>query len=239
MAYLDFDTLLICNNYFDKESVKYRLEFFKSVGIRKFIFTYEFDRYAYPTSFAIQKFRTLKPYLKSLAPRGVRIYTAFNIVMTEGFVFDPSFNRFTFGHSNRVFVDLPFYDYEHWLESDMNRLLYKNKLNPAFTSFDRNFTVCDRDMLNRFLSIKNAVFCLDINYMTSINVTNDLENFVLRKTNILPCISNHIFEYPGIIKSFNLLQNRMGKQNYTKLCKIFYNSSKAIMADATYYPRKD
>jgi hypothetical protein len=240
LAYLDFDTLLICNNCFDEESVKFTFDFFKDVGIRKFIFTYEFDRDVKPMSFAIQKFKTLKPYLKSLAPRGVRIYTAFNVIMSDGVVFDTSFNRLTMGHSDRVFIDLPFYNYENWLESDMNHLLYKNKLKPALTSFERNFDILEcRPMLDRFIAIKNAVFCMDINYITSIHATDDLKKLILHGTNIFPCISNHPFNYPGIIKSFNMLQDRIGNPNYAKLCNIFYNSSKSIMEDATFYPRKD
>ncbi len=239
MAYLDFDTLLICNNYFDKESVKFTLDFFKEVGIRKFIFTYEFDRNVKPMPFAIQKLKTLKPYLKSLAPRGVRIYTAFNVVLSNGIVFDRSFNRLSMGHSDRVFVDLPFYNYNDWLESDMNHLLYKNKLKPAFTSFERNFNIYENAMIDRFIGIKNAIFCMDINYLTSIHTTDDLKKLILCGTNILPCISNHPFDYPGTIKSFNLLKDRIGDQNYKRLCHIFYNSSKDIMEDATFYPRKD
>lgn len=59
LAYLDFDTLLICNNHFDEDSVRYAFELFKSVGIRKFIFTYDFDRDLKPMSLAVQKLRTL------------------------------------------------------------------------------------------------------------------------------------------------------------------------------------
>lgn len=239
MAYLDFDTLLICNDRFDEESVKYTFEHFKSVGIRNFIFTYEFDRYAKPMAFAVQKFRTLKPYLSSLAPRGVRIYTAFKTVLSEGSVFASSFKRLTLGHSDRIFAELPFYNYEAWLESDMNHLLYKNKLKPAFVAFERSLSVCDRDMLKRFMTIKNAVFCMDINYLTSIKATADLERFISHGINILPCVSTDIFNYSGVIKSFDLLKSRIGKENYYNVCKIFYNSSKLIMADAEYYPRND
>ena len=239
MAYLDFDTLLICNNHFDEESIKYTLNFFKSVGIRNFIFTYEFDRDVKPLSMAIQKLRTLKPYLSSHAPRGLRIYTAFNVILSEGCVFDPSFNRLAFRHSDRIFAKLPFYNYEAWLESDMNRLLYKNKLKPAFVSFERSFYTCDRAILDRFMSIKNALFCMDINYLTSIQATPDLELFLSRGINILPCVSSDVFNYPGILKSFDLLKKRIGNPNYSKLCKSFYDSSKQIMADAKFYPRKD
>ncbi len=239
MAYLDFDTLLICNDRFDEESIKYTLDFFKGVGIRKFIFTYDFDRDVKPMALAVQKFRSLKPYLSSLAPRGLRIYTAFNVLLSEGAVFDPSFNRLTLGHSDRIFTKLPFYNYEDWLEADMNRLLYKNKLKPAFVSFERSLSIIDRDIIERFMTIKNAVFCMDINYLTSIQAIADLEHFLSLGINILPCVSADIFNYPGIIKSFDLLKNRIGKQNYTNLCKFFHNSSKVIMSDATYYPRKD
>lgn len=239
MAYLDFDTLLICNNRFDEESVKYTMEFFKSVGIRKFIFTYEFDRDIKPMSLAIPKLRSLKPFLSSLAPRGVRIYTVFNVILSEGVVFEPSFNRLALEHGDRVFAELPFCNYEAWLESDMNRLLYKNKLKPAFVSFERSFAICERDMIERFMTIKNAVFCMDINYLTSIQSTVTLKDFISCGLNILPSVSTDIFNYPGIIKSFDLLKTRIGSQNYVNLCKSFYNSSKEIMADANYYPRKE
>lgn len=239
MAYLDFDTLLICNNRFDEESVKYTLEFFKSIGVRKFIFTYDFERNVKPMSFAIHKFKSLKPFISSLAPRGLRIFTAFNVVLSEGMVFDPSFKRLAFGHSNRVFAELPFHDYNNWLESDMNRLLYKNKLKPAFVSFERSFAICDRNIIERFITINNAVFCMDVNYLTSIKATADLKNFISRGINIIPTVSTDVFNYSGLIKSFNLLENRIGSQNYVNLCKSFYNSSKAIMADAAYFPCKD
>ena len=238
MAYLDFDTLLICNNHFDEESVKYTFELFKSVGIRKFIFTYDFDRELKPMSQAIQKLRTLKPYLSSLAPRGLRIYTAFNVPLSEGSVFAPSFKRLAFGHSDRIFAELPFCNYDDWLETDMNRLLYKNKLKPAFVSFERSLSIVDRDITERFMTIKNAVFCMDINYLTSIEALANLERYISLGINFFPCVSSDIFNYPGIIKSFDLLKDRIGKEKYFNLCKIFYASSKMIMEDAEYYPRK-
>lgn len=239
MAYLDFDTLLICNNYFDEKSVKYTMDFFKGVGIRKFIFTYEFDRYRKPMSFATQDLKNIKPYLRSLSPRGSRVYAAFDVILSEGWVYEPSFNRLTLGHSNRIFIDIPLFDYEGWLDGDMNRLLYTNKLKPAFTSFNRSLAFCDRDMLERFMSIKNAVFFMDINYLTAISATHELEKLISRRINIAPCISNNIFEYAGVIKSFDLLKNRIGKANYEALCNIFFHASKEIITDAAYYPRRD
>lgn len=169
----------------------------------------------------------------------MRIYTAFNVPLSEGSVFDPSFNRLAFGHSDRIFAELPFCNYEEWLEADMNRLLYKNKLKPAFVSFERSLSLVDRDILERFMTIKNAVFCMDINYLTSIEALADLDRFISLGINILPCVSSDVFNYPGITKSFELLKDRIEKENYLNLCKIFYDSSKVIMADATYYPRKD
>lgn len=234
MAYLDFDTLLVCNNYFDEESVKHTLTFFNDLGIRKFIFTYDYDRI--PMSFAVSKFRTIKPYIKSCAPRGSQIYTSFNVLMSEGLVFEPSFKRLSLGHSDRIFINCPLFNYDGWLESDMNRLLYKNKLKPDFTSFERNLLICDRQMINRFLSIKNAVFGIDLNYLTAIKNTLDTEKIISRKINIMPCISSHIFNYPGVKKHFDQLKDRIGVNDYCDLLASFHDSTKEILKDAEYYP---
>ena len=234
MPYLDFDTLLICNNDFSEDSVRFTLEFFKSIGVKKFIFTYEYDRDLKPVSSAFAKFKSLKPYLRSLAPRGVRIYTAFNVVLSEGLVYDKEFTRFSFGHSDRIFISLPYDNQIEWLESDMNHLLYKNKQKPAFISF--RHIDHSQDILNRLTAIKSSIFSMDINYMTSINSREAICSLAESSVNIVPCIMRNVFEYSGVLKSIVLFQNRIGIRNYLKICNNFYNSSSELIKNATFYP---
>ena len=239
MPYLDFNTILVSNNDFSESSVKETFALFKSLGIKNFIFTFDYDHDSRPISFAISKFRTLKPYLSSLAPHGVHIYTSFNVIMSEGFVYEPSFNRLSLGHSDRIFLSLPYFDYEDWIESDMNRLLYKNKLKPTFISMERYLKNDDRNFINRFIAIKNSIIALDVNYITSLDATKTIIDLISRSSMIVPCITCNIFEYPGIQTAFKNFQKRITIRNYGRLCNSFFASSHEILKDAKFYPRND
>ena len=239
MPYLDFDTLIISNNDFSESSVKETFALFKSLGIKNFIFTFDYDRDSKPLSIAISKFRTLKPYLLSLAPHGVRVYTSFNVIMSEGLVCDPSFNRLSLGHSNRIFLSIPYFDYADWIESDMNRLLYKNKLKPTFVSIERCLNNDDRVFIDRFIAAKNSIITLDINYITSIDATKTIIDLISSSSMIVPSITCDIFEYPGIQTAFENFKNRIAIRNYKKLCNSFFTSSREILKDAKFYPRND
>ena len=234
MPFLDFDTLLICNNDLSKESVLFTFDLFKNIGVKNFIFTYDYDRELRSVSSAVAKFRTLKPYLRSLAPQGVKIYTAFNVILSDGLVYDKDFSRLSLGHSERIFISIPYDDCSEWFEADMNHLLYRNKQKPAFVYFQsiRN----SQDVFDRLTTIKNSIFALDLNYLTSVSSTEDIYDIVARHVNIVPCITHNIFEYVGILKSMSLLQNRIAIRNYFDLCNIFRNSSCELIKDATFYP---
>ena len=233
MAYLDFDTLVICNNDFSEDFVSSCFDFFSDLGIKNFIFTYDYDLEVSgrPLSAGLQTFRTLKSYLHTFQPRGTRIYTAMNVVLSEGVSFNQDLLRLTVPHTQSLFLNLPIFNGQPWLEPDLTHLVYHKKLHPIFTSFERNAITYDDAVLERFSRLPHAVFCIDANYMFSLRSEQKISMLLKSGAHILPSISNQMSDYVDILQGYADLKKRLGLPLYRELCKNIWETGTSLRKD--------
>ena len=231
MAYLDFDTLVICNNDFSEDFLLSCFDFFHELGIRNFIFTYDFDVANRPVSTGLETLRTLKPYLQTLKPRGVRIYTAMNVILSKDVAYNKDLARLTIPHTDRLFINLPLFDEHPWLESDLAHLVYRKKLSPMFTSFERNAITYDDTTIERFSRLPGTVFCVDANYMFSLRSQAKLTLLLKAGARILPSISNKMSDYVAVLQGYEDLKSRLGVPLYRELCKNIWETGTALRRD--------
>ncbi len=231
MAYLDFDTLVICNNDFSESFLASCFDFFGELGIKNFIFTYDFDVANRPISGGLQTLRTLKPYLHTFQPRGTRVFTAINVILSKDIAYNEDLTRLTISNTERLFVNLPIFDGQSWLEPDLTHLVYRKKLRPLFTSFERNAITYDNPMIERFSRLPNAVFCIDANYMFSLRSQAKLTLLLKSGARILPCISNKMSDYVAVLQGYSDLKKRLGISLYRELCKNIWEAGTELRKD--------
>ncbi len=234
MDYLDFDTLVISNNNFSEDFIFECFSFFSDLGIQNFIFTYDFDAIGRSLPEAIQTLRTLKPYLHRFQPRGTNVYTALNLLLDQDLAHNQLLlDLLSLPHTDRMFVNLPIFTGNDWLEADLAHLVYRKHRQPVFTSFERNAITYTDDMLERFSRLPKSVFCLDANYMFSLRAQSKLTRLVQANSQILPCISNSMSDYVAVLEGFQDLKKRLGPTLYRKLCVNIRQTSLVLSRDFT------
>ena len=233
MAYLDFDTLVVCNNDFSDPFLTDCFPFFHELGIRNFIFTYDFDPANRSVAEGVRLFQQLKPYLHRFQPRNTRIYTAINVILDKDVAYSQDLRRLTLPHTDRIFITLPIFTGNEWLEADLAHLVYRKRLQPLFTSFERNAITYTDDMLERFSRLPQSVFCLDANYIFSLRAQAKLSELLRANVRILPCISNRMSDYVALFDGYADLKKRLGLPMYRTLCKTFREASVSLRKDFT------
>lgn len=230
---MDFDTLVICNNDFSEDFLFECFSFFHDLGIRNFIFTYDFDVASRALPEGLRTLRMLKPYLHRFQPRGTRIYTAINVMLDKDISYNKNLFSLALPHTDRIFVNLPIFTGNEWLEADLGHLVYRKRLQPLFTSFERNAITYTDDMLERFSRLPKVVFCLDANYLFSLRAQTKLSNLLRANCHILPCISNHMSDYVAVAEGYADLKKRLGMPLYRELCKSIRESGVTLRKDFT------
>lgn len=228
MAYLDFDTLLIDNQEFEDVDLIHTFRFFSDLGIKHFIFSYEVDCDRTTVPLALSKLKRFHKRLQHCKVRGSQIHSTLCLFLTERLVTHDMLKRLTFEESNCLFLSLPLFVGDEWIASDLNFLLYKQKMCPVFTSFERNLQTNSAALLNCISHISSAVYAIDAMFLTSDEGFAFAMDLIRKGCRILPCVSKHLSEYAGIQKSYLRLSNCVARSDYADLCKCF-NYTKSFL----------
>ena len=228
MPLLDFNSLVICNDDFNINSLKSTLEFFSELGVKNFISTFPVDVVSDSPTFIKERIANLKSDISSIKPRGVKIAIAHNAHINPGVSHNPSLKSITYKHSKYLFIQTPLFIDDTWFSPDINYFLYKQKLLPIFTRFERTFISCDKQFSYKLYKIQKAVFCLDINYITSLNSFEFIKFGMANNITFIPSISNDISNYPAVMRQFQDFGKRLGTPTYLRFCKQINDNIKCL-----------
>lgn len=221
MNSLGFDTLVINARPYTDESIKLLVDIFSPLDIRNFVFLHEFDQMIDPLSVTLNSARSFEQRISPLFPRGVRVKALMSIKLSNDTVVTSDLHRLCPSRKvNSLFVSLPIFPKidDNDFATMLNRLLYRSKIDPIFSSFE---TVCEttpKQFKGKLLAINSCSFAFDINYLFRVDnyeLANILTNY---NVHILPCISHDPSCYAGISESAQHFIDTHGKQIYYKLC---------------------
>lgn len=216
---LDFDYLIVSNQWFDHDSIAQTFSLFVPLGIRKFVFTLRLDRSLLTVSQMLDRVRTLSLTIHSLRPHGITVQICPELVFMDGVCYDPQIQRLLKKNSRYLFVELPTFLDQEWMLADINHLLYKRKTLPVYTSFEANIRTNPRKIVNHLIQSEPFHACLDLNYITSLDAQTILVDMISRKARFFPCISNHWSAYAGIDSGFSDFRMRIGDTHYVQFCR--------------------
>ncbi len=230
MNFLPFDYLVISNQDFDLVSLQDTFSFFSACGIRKFIFLLNFDRSRHTVAWIKDRQKLLEQSIRLARPKGLIVQSFLNFEFSQGIVYDPTINRILSQNSSFLFVSLPFFCDDAWVDADLNYLLYQKKLTPILSSFEGNIRTNSQTRLNQIFTSKAYRLSLDLNYITAADSKIRLDQIISREISVIPCISHSLSNYVGVCRAFEDLRGRLGASAYAQLSRNFFNSEKYIFS---------
>jgi hypothetical protein len=228
MALLDFDSLVICNDDHNLESLKLTMDHFRELGIRNFIITMPVDLVNDPWASIKNNYKSFKDSITTIKPRGCTVSVVHNTYIVPGAAFNPILHKLTFAKTNRLFIQIPLFLDDSWFSPEINYFLYKQKLLPIFTRFERTLISSNKEFSTKLYKIQKGAYCVDINYMTSIDGIPHIKEGMRAGAIILPAISNNYNAYIAEEKRFAMMSDRMGRILYLKFCKYMNTCCKSI-----------
>ncbi len=231
---LNFDYLIISDQTFNIQSIRQTVDFFVALGIRRFIFLMDFDLTRYPVSWIVPKIRKLRVLLNSIRPRGIAFYVCADVLLSEEILYNHELYRLRVSpHSNLLFLKYPLFSNatrDTQLDCDINYLLYKQHLNPIFTSFEQNIKTNDSKRIAHALHVKSYRFCIDLNFLTSVDGVQFLEALSPAYPVIYPYISNSLSDYAGIEKAFSYLSAHLATSSFIQLFRTIQQNGHRLFS---------
>ena len=226
-SYLKFETALICDNDFSESNIKNVFECFSEKGFKKFIFLLDFDFDHKLPEDGIEKIKMLRKRISTLKPRAFQTEIFFNFTFSSDLSDNPYLSKMNGSKNDLLFLSMPPFYNDEEINSTLNNLLYKQKLLPVFTSFERNIKTCDDEYLNKFVFKSTAgIFALDFKYLINDapNVHAVLEKAIADGIHIVPCFSMPLFYYADYEHSLSDFQGNCDSQFCIKLSRHIHSS---------------
>ena len=236
MPFLDFDTLVISDNaYIDDTSapacdIGSFMSFFHDLGIRNFCVLHAADPSATSLSHISGTCKQFTQQLIHSKPRGSSVHVACDVHLSPSVLTNPAINKLCFPHSQALFLQTPPFADGSWLDSDLKHLVYKQNIRPIFSSFERMLITCEPSFCSALMRIRGAAFCIDINYMVNPSFESVMRKAISDNIAIIPCVSNQLYAYSGIVERFSDLSNLLGRPTYLQLCRHISASCKTVLS---------
>ncbi len=231
MPLLDFNSLVICNEDGSYKSLSDTLLYFSELGIKNFIVTQSFDLNVSSQSKIISDCKMIKETIAAARPRGVRVHFVPTIFLSPKLLKNPFIKRLKIRNSNTVFIQAPFFVNDHWIHSDLNYLLYRQKLRPVFTRFEKNLISCTPKFATSLFKTQKAAYCIDLNFFVSQKYEFRLHQAVTFESPIIPCVSNNLCMYGDMYNRFAAMRECIGDLAYFKICKHINTSCRSLWAN--------
>ena len=219
MYSLGFSNLIVSNSIFDPKATSLTTSFMKDHGFKRFFYAVPHDvRFSSP-QIHISKKKNIEAKIKDSS-----VCVVSNILMQPESVYEKQISRLSNLKTQYLFVEFPIFDGKDWIDPTLNYLLYKQKKNPVFISFEKNIATYDRDFLLHLISTRNAAFMIDLNAFANPNMIPYIEMMIDSNSIIIPGMSGVLEDYTNLYDKLEFFKSNIGQLNYTKL---IVNSNKS------------
>ncbi len=228
MAILDFDTLIICNEEFNTETLTESLAYFKSCGIKKFIISRGVDLRDNSPHHIKTVLAETKQEISKIKIRGAKIRFVPHLHIHKNTAYDYFTPHLKAWGSDIIFLQMPIMPDANWLDPELNFYIYKLKLRPIFISYENQLMINAPAVTTKLFKSPNVDFCFDLNYITAEEYEFRLHQGMTYGSTIIPCVSNKFESYGNVLNRFSKLRKRMGDIAYLKLCKHINSSCRYL-----------
>jgi len=217
---IGFDTLIINNRFYSEDDLSELFELFVPLGIKKFVFLFEFDLANTNLLRVNNKISALEALLSTITPRGVHTTVKPELIFDSGVSSNSGISKLYASRSKRsLFVELPIFPQsdDNGFATDLNRLIYRSNSFPIFTSFQNITETAPTDFTARLLSTPSG-FGFDLNYLLRTDRQKLTRTLIVNNALILPIVSHELANYVGIVNEISYFKETYGKNEYYKLC---------------------
>lgn len=217
---IGFDTLIINNRFYSEDDLSELFELFVPLGIKNFVFLFEFDLANTNLLRVSNKISALEALLSTITPRGVHTTVKPELIFDSGVSSNSDISKLYASRSKRsLFVELPIFPQtdDNGFATDLNRLIYRSGSFPIFTSFQNITETAPTDFTSRLLSTPSG-FGFDLNYLLRTDRQKLTRTLIANNALILPIVSHELANYVGIVNEISYFKETYGKNEYYKLC---------------------
>ena len=219
---IGFDTLIVNNRFYAEDDLSKLFELFVPLGIKNFVFLFEFDLANTNLLRVNNKISALEALLSTITPRGVHTTVKPELIFDSGVSSNSDISKLYASRSKRsLFVALPMFPQtdDNGFATDLNRLIYRSNSFPIFTSFQNIVETAPEDFTARLLSTPSG-FGFDLNYLLRTDRKDLISMLINNNSLILPMISHELANYVGIVNEVSHFKETYGKTEYYKLCSL-------------------
>ena len=229
---LGFDTIAIHIDRFHS-SIDQALIDFYNVGIKNFIFIFDYDPLCDSIAILKDKMNSIKKIYSKTPSIHIKIKCALNLHISQGAGFNNSVSQLYCNSSSKaLLVALPLFTNDNYepIALDINHLLYKKSSFLFLTHFDKIVESSSIDFCSKFINNSRIGLTVDLNYLLNPQKDKLFNLFLTSNSLIIPTISQNMANYAGILPSADFALNKYGKKEYYKLCSQINKASLKIFA---------
>lgn len=151
-------------------------------GIKRIVATPHYSPYKESVrAFLRRRGQAYLAYRSHASPRApVTIQLGAEVVLAEGVSLIANFEKLTIARSDYIFIELPIFQYERWVTTELNSILYRHKLIPVFSNIERYQICYPPELFESLLKTPRAVFQINtrslLNPKTGILIKDLLKN---------------------------------------------------------------
>ncbi len=225
MQSLGFNNLIISNDIFDPDILRYTMQTYAEYGFRRIFFLLNYDPFTEPLSFHIDKKKNIQKIINDCKPRGIysQVYT--NLLLDKDSVYQKQIQRCSVRKTQFLFCEFPLFNgRREWIDPSLNHLLYAQKKKPVFVSFEKVIATYDGELVDHLINTRLAAFMIDINSFSNPNAIPYIKKLIKANTVIIPGISGVIENYANLSGKLEYFKEFVGQPLFSKM---LVNSSKS------------
>ena len=225
---LDFSNVIISNNVFGDDSIANTFSLLSGLGFKRFTFLVNHD----VTSVSLAKHTSDKKIIfdniKKYKPYGSTLRVESNILMTSQSVYEKQISNLSIRKTKYLFLELPIFDGEDWIDSTLNYLIFKQKKKPVFVSFEKNIATYDPGFVSHLIKTRLSAFMIDLNSFSNENCIPYIKQIIDAKAVIIPGMSGVVDDYTKLEDKLHFFKEAVGPKYYSELIRLSSSRSSTV-----------
>lgn len=191
------------------EDIPYLFKILKENNFNRVFFTPDYHKSSESITFFLNRRKQAFAAIRSQIPSCIRTRCAARVLIERFSMADESIRRLTVRGTDYMFIELPILYESEWIESEIHCMLYKRKIKPIFTSFQRVVKNYPKDVVSRFTNIADAAFQFDLNCIYDKKILSYIRILVKKGKYVLP--GTYKFDI-STLRAFEYMSDYMGEE---------------------------
>ena len=136
------------------------------------------------TEFILKRDRALR-LLRDALPENTKLIAAGSALLVTDLSTVAELDRLTLPSGRFLPLSMPIGAYADWMDTELNRLLYKRHLSPLFLSFERCILLYSPEIVKKLLRVPHAAFQFGFHTLADPKITRVMSALLEKRTTVL------------------------------------------------------